>query len=133
MNKVTILLLIALVVILATCAVNAVRNNGFKTVSGEEFATLIANTPSLQLVDVRTPEEFAEGHLAGAQLINVKDSTFLEQATKQLSKKKPVAVYCRSGKRSASAAGKLVKAGYQVINLDGGIIAWKEENRPIEQ
>ncbi len=133
MNKLTILLLIMMVVIVAACASNVMKNRGFKTVTGAEFSKMISANSSIQLIDVRTPEEFAEGHIAGARLINVWDSTFVEQAKSQLSKDKPVAVYCRSGKRSATAAGKLVKLGYEVINLDGGITAWKEENHPVEK
>lgn len=133
MNKLTILLLIMMVVIVAACASNVMKNRGFETVTGAEFSKMISVNSSIQLIDVRTPEEFAEGHIAGARLINVWDSTFVEQAKSQLSKDKPVAVYCRSGKRSANAAGKLVKLGYEVINLDGGITAWKEENRPVEK
>ena len=133
MNKLTIILLLVLVVIVAACAVNAVKNTGFKTVTGDEFSKLITANSKIQLLDVRTPEEYAEGHIAGARLINVWDSTFVEQATAQLSKDKPVAVYCRSGRRSATAAGKLVKQGYEVINLDGGINAWLQQNRPVEK
>ena len=110
----------------------ATRNNGFKTVSVDEFSKLIANREGIQLLDVRTQDEYNEGHIAGAKLIDVNDSLFLEKATSQLSKKKPVAVYCRSGRRSAKAANAMVKAGYQVINLDGGILAWQDAGKETE-
>lgn len=111
----------------------ATRNNGFKTVDVDEFSKLIAGNEGIQLLDVRTQEEYKDGHIAGAKLIDVNDSTFIDKATAQLNKKKPVAVYCRIGRRSAKAANAMVKAGFQVINLDGGIIAWQDAGKNIEK
>lgn len=111
----------------------ATRNNGFKTVDVDEFSKLIAGNEGIQLLDVRTQEEYKDGHIAGAKLIDVNDSTFIDKATAQLNKKKPVAVYCRSGRRSAKAANAMVKAGFQVINLDGGILAWQDAGKDIEK
>lgn len=95
-----------------------------------EFSNLLRND-SVQLVDVRTPEEYADGHIPGAENINVFDSDFTEKAQTSLDKTKPVAVYCRSGKRSAEAARKLSEKGFNVTNLKGGIIAWKDKRQPI--
>lgn len=75
----------------------------------------------VQLVDVRTPEEYAEGHIPGAININVFDNDFIDEALKYLDKSKPVAVYCKSGRRSADAATKLSKNGFKVTNLKGDI------------
>lgn len=111
----------------------ATRNNGFKTVDVDEFSKLIAGNEGIQLLDVRSQEEYKDGHIAGAKLIDVNDSTFIDKATVQLNKKKPVAVYCRSGRRSAKAANAMVKAGFQVINLDGGILAWQDAGKDIEK
>ena len=71
-------------------------------------------------------KEFAEGHIKGAVLIDQYQSDFLEQAKAKLPIDKTIAVYCRSGRRSANAAGKLADIGYKCVNLKGGIIAWKE-------
>ena len=111
----------------------ATRNNGFKTVNVDEFSKLIAGNDGIQVLDVRTKEEYNEGHIAGAKLIDVNDSTFIDKAAAQLNKKKPVAVYCRSGRRSAKAANAMVKTGFHVINLDGGILAWQEAGKDIEK
>ncbi len=108
------------------------HDNKFTDMDVAEFAKFITND-NVQLVDVRTPEEYAEGHLKGAENINVFDSDFVEQALKSLDKSKPVAVYCRSGKRSAEAAIKLSENGFKVTNLEGGILAWKAEHQPIEK
>jgi 3-mercaptopyruvate sulfurtransferase SseA len=55
----------------------------------------------------------------------------VEQAQAKLPKEKTIAIYCRSGRRSANAAGKLADVGYKCINLKGGILAWKEANMPV--
>ncbi len=102
----------------------------FKTVEPEDFETSIADMGA-QIVDVRTPEEFAEGHIARAVNIDVSGANFLEKAEAKLDKSKPVALYCRSGKRSAKAARILSRKGFDVINLDGGIIAWKDAGKHI--
>ena len=101
----------------------------FRNADVEEFAKLTL-CPDVQLVDVRTPEEYAEGHLAGAINIDVKDNGFMEQALATLDTAKTVAVYCRSGRRSATAASKLTKEGYKVVNLSGGIMAWTANKMP---
>ena len=103
----------------------------FRTLSPSDFEAAIA-APELQLVDVRTAEEFAEKHIPGAVNFNVYDEAFAQMAADSLDLAKPVAVYCRSGKRSAEAAGKLVKAGFtQVLNLEGGITAWMEAGKTV--
>lgn len=116
-----------------TMTINSNAQSGVtvKDVHTDEFATIISDTSKIQLVDVRTPEEYAEGHLERAVNIDVNDSAFLQHATASLEKGKTVAVYCRSGKRSAFAASLLAKQGYNVINLLGGILAWKEDRKPI--
>jgi len=131
MNKLILILLLVAGVAVAAWALSRGRDDGFTTVSVDEFERTIADTAAVQLLDVRTPKEYAEGHLPGAYTIDVHDSTFMEQVEAQLVKTKTVAVYCRSGRRSASAARKLVEAGYKVINLDGGILAWQEQGKTI--
>ncbi len=98
----------------------------FTSVDNESFAGLIADTDSLQLVDVRTPEEFAEARIPGSININLKDSEFMSNVMKTLDKGRPVAVYCRSGARSADAAKQLAEAGFTVTNLENGINSWIE-------
>ena len=131
MNTKIVLAALLAIIIVAAWAVNAHRNKGFKTVSSEEFAGIIGDTATVQLVDVRTKQEYEEGHIANALLVDVYSYKFEEQAAAKLSKEKAVAVYCRSGRRSASAAQKLAKLGYEVINLDGGILAWQRAKMPI--
>lgn len=100
------------------------------SVSANEFENEIKND-SVQLLDVRTPQEYADGHIEGALNINVQNDDFQQLAEKELSKDSTVLVYCRSGRRSLDAAEILTKLGYKVINLKGGIIEWKENGLPV--
>ena len=103
----------------------ACGQQNFENMEVKEFAELIAD-PDVVILDVRKAHEFAEGHIRGAILIDQFQSDFVEQAKANLPKNKTIAIYCRSGRRSANAAGKLADVGYKCVNLKGGIIAWKE-------
>ena len=79
------------------------------------------------IIDVRTPEEFEEGHIEGAQNINVKDDAFVTVIQK-LSPSDTLLVYCRSGRRSLYAAQVMVSFGFQKIyDLEGGFLNWEKE------
>ena len=94
------------------------------------FAELMNDT-NVVVLDVRTADEFKEGHLEGAVNIDYKQGDFVEQAVTKLPKERTIAVYCRSGRRSAGAAELLAKEGYRVVNMKGGIIAWQEAQMPV--
>ncbi len=80
---------------------------------------------SSQVLDVRTPGEFSEGHIPGALNIDVNSPGF-SQAVNVLDKEKPVYVYCRSGQRSSRAARELREIGFDTVyDLEGGIMAWE--------
>src|SRR5437870_5290882 len=84
------------------------------------------------LVDVRTPQEYKEGHLKGSIQMDYLGDNFNEQL-KTLDKNKSIYLYCRSGGRSGNTQEELVKQGYKkVYNLDGGIDAWKKAGLPVE-
>ena len=107
----------------ATSLVGCQSNTEFKSVDARQFAEVIADK-DVQLVDARTPEEFSEGHIPGAVNIDVKSDNFDAQIA-QLDSSRPVAVYCRSGRRSKLAAERMVNAGLQVTELAEGILSWK--------
>jgi len=86
-----------------------------------------------QLLDVRTKEEWDEGHLKGATLVTVTEDGFLEKAKAALDPEKEVLVYCRSGKRSAMAVEQLRAAGFTVSDLAGGITAWIAAGKPVDK
>lgn len=81
------------------------------------------------LLDVRTPEEFNSGHIAGAVNISVDQ---LAQRLSEVPQDKPVVLYCRSGNRSSQAAQILAQAGYTQIYDLGGIITWQQQGFPVE-
>lgn len=112
-----------LMVFMGFC-LSACSQEKFATVEVDEFNKIISEE-AVQLVDVRTEAEFMEGHLKNAVNIDVKKADFMGNSKEKLDKRKIVAVYCRSGKRSVDAAKLLTNAGYRVVDLDGGIMAWK--------
>ena len=103
----------------------ACSQSNYENANVNEFAELVADT-NVVVLDVRTASEFAEGHLERAINIDYHQGDFVEKAKATLPLDKKIAVYCRSGRRSAGAAGKLADEGYKLVNLKGGIIAWKE-------
>ena len=85
---------------------------------------------SAQLVDVREPEEWAEGHIPGSIHIPLGD---LAGRARELIKETPVITICRSGQRSLAAADELIEQGFaDVASLNGGILAWAKAGHPVE-
>lgn len=104
----------------------------FTNLSADEFEKLIEND-DVQRLDVRTVAEYSEGHIPGSININIFDDKFSAAADEILDKSRPVAVYCKSGRRSRNAARLLVKKGYTVYNLDKGILNWIDLGKDIEK
>ena len=119
-----------LTLLLAVLGLNTACSQNYENYDVKEFAELITDS-NVVILDVRKADEFAEGHIKGAVLIDQFQSDFVEQAKAKLPKDRIIAIYCRSGRRSANAAGKLSDIGYKCVNLKGGIIAWKEANMPV--
>ncbi len=83
------------------------------------------SSPEVQLVDVRTPEEFNKGHIKNAINIDFRKTEVFERSFSKLNKYEPVYVYCRSGARSQGAARRLVEMGFsKIYDLEGGYMAW---------
>jgi len=98
-------------------------------ISPTQAATLIKERKNLQLIDVRTPGEYADGHLAGAKLIPLQE---IAQRISEIDKKKPVLLYCRTGHRSGSALKILQGQGFpEAKHIAGGINAWQAAGLPI--
>ena len=109
---------------------SACGQDNFENTDVQGFSELVADS-NVVVLDVRTVAEFTEGHIDGAILIDQGQSDFVEKAKATLPIDKKIAVYCRSGRRSANAAGKLADIGYKCVNLKGGIIAWKDAGKPV--
>lgn len=125
------------VAILCSCGSSKFVNIPIINLNSDDFERTLFADDSDELVillDVRTPEEFARGHIKGAINVNVRDDNFLKEAKAALKIKEgralpTVAIYCRSGVRSLRAAELLEKKGYakKIYNLESGMIGWMGE------
>lgn len=103
-----------------------------ETLDAAQFAELVA-TEGVVVLDVRTPAEFASGHLTDAININVEAADFADQIA-ELDQQATYAVYCRSGNRSQTALNMMRDAGFeQLHHLGGGIGAWQRAGYPVVQ
>ncbi len=105
---------------------NSLQQATFESVSVEKFDSIICDTTGVILLDVRTAQEYADGHIDRAINIDVKRDDFDSIANSTLVKEKTIAVYCRSGRRSKTASEKLANNGYKVVELDSGYNGWTE-------
>lgn len=125
---VALLVIIAFAVLAPSLFVQ--RNPAVQLLTAQAYHTDFLDTNQNHfLLDVRRPDEFASGHIAGATNINV---DFLADQLSRVPKDVPVVIYCRSGNRSATAANILAQAGYTQIYDMGGIIDWQRASYPIE-
>ena len=103
-----------------------------QSLPADAFEQQVKQTPTAQLLDVRTPGEFGGGHLPGAKNLDFRDSAFAQNLA-SLDKKKPVYVYCLSGGRSAGAAKLMREQGFtSVYELEGGYLKWTTKMKPLE-
>lgn len=139
MKKIMLMLLIVTATQLAACAGSGGGGAAKTTVSSgvrrllpsDEFERKMADAAGAQIIDVRTPGEFALGHLANAVNINVNDPDF-EQQLLHLNKSRPVLVYCKAGSRSARAADVMQRMEFtEIYELDGGIMKWENAGKPL--
>lgn len=104
------------------------KHNRYSSIIPTDVSTFksIVQQSQIQLVDARTPQEYAEGHIEGAINIDVLAENFTQSALRILKERESIAIYCRSGKRSSKAAELLVTAGFQgkIYNLTGGYLAY---------
>ena len=101
-----------------------------KIVTAEEMKEL-SQLDDVQLLDVRTPEEYAEGYIDGFQNIDFLSESFQDDIEK-LDKNKPVIVYCKSGGRSSRCSKLMLEKGFKKIyDLEGGITKWESEGNVV--
>ena len=112
--------------ILAGCSVPMEQEASYRQISMDEAITMMETESNYIILDVRTPEEFAEKHIPDA--INIPNETIgTEEIPELLDKEQLILVYCRSGNRSKQASEKLVRLGYTNIVEFGGINDWPGE------
>lgn len=116
--------LIAFTVFTFSCRDETQGSNTIEVITAEEMKE-ISKIEDVQLIDVRTQEEYEEGYIEGFQNIDYYSDDFTKDIEK-LDKSKPVIVYCKSGNRSGKCAKKMEEAGFsKVYDLEGGITQWK--------
>jgi rhodanese-related sulfurtransferase len=119
-----IVLIAGFLMALMSYSCKSTPSEGIELISAEEMQELV-ELEDMQMVDVRTPEEYKDGYIAGFQNIDYLSDTFSTDVEK-LDKTKPVIVYCKSGRRSANCAEELKEKGFvKVYDLDGGITQWQ--------
>lgn len=125
-----IFLFLAMLGLLSSCSKGG---GGLQNFDAKTFSESFQASESKQLLDVRTADEYAQGHIEGAVNADINSAEFMNVVQK-LDKDKAVFVYCLSGGRSASAAQQLKEQGFkEVINLEGGILAWNAAQLPLTQ
>jgi phage shock protein E len=133
----------AVMAVLAACGGQGALNSGgvqsagrggerFTVINADRFEEM-SRQGGVVILDVRTPEEYAEGHIHGALNMDGSAGDFAEKAG-ALNKSATYLVYCRSGRRSAQACGELAGLGFgQLYNLEGGVSAWSARGKAIEK
>jgi thioredoxin len=117
--------------IIATSLFGCTKKEGLQDLAATEFQSELKSAEPGQILDVRTSDEYANGHIEGAILADITSDAF-QNAVANLDKSKTVYVYCLSGGRSSSAAGQLQAMGFKsVVNLTGGMLAWQSANLPV--
>ncbi|MBE6645989.1 MAG: rhodanese-like domain-containing protein [Ruminococcaceae bacterium] len=112
--------------LLSSCGTAGGSVNSYRQISMDEAVSLMKSEENYIILDVRRPDEYAEGHIPGA--INVPNEEIgAAEITELPDKSQLILVYCRSGRRSKEAAEKLVKLGYTNVVEFGGILDWKGE------
>ncbi len=112
----------------ANTTASKTQNGSVKHVNAQEFKKEIDAKTGV-VVDVRTPGEYAQGHLQNAKNIDFMGNSFAQEFAK-LDKKTPVLIYCKSGGRSGRAAKKLEKMGFTVYDMKGGFMGWTAQGLP---
>ncbi len=107
-------------------------NKSRYSLSVEAFDTMLQQTKDVQLLDIRSPQEFKNYCIPGAHNIDFHRADFLNMAIDSLDKAKPVLVYCLSGKRSKKALEMLKRSGFTTVyELDAGLNAWTQSGKPV--
>jgi len=120
-----------LITLCTICVFVSCNGQNLQTVDVETFEKHLYATKAEQLIDVRTPQEFAKYHIQSAQNIDFRNPNFKKEIEK-LDKTKPVLIYCLSGARSKSALSAFREAGFTTVyDLSGGINAWSKLGKPL--
>lgn len=129
--KTVLAMLVTTLLISCTCKQKDEEQTVINKISIEDLSK---TKHSIQLLDVRTPEEYNEGYIDNAININFFDDDFVHKVSTNFDKNKPIFLYCKSGGRSGKASKKLKEAGFaKIYDLDGGFDKWIQKSKPITQ
>ena len=106
------------------------QSDSIDTLAPQAFIKQAKADTTAIILDVRTPGEYKEEHLAGALQLDFLNSEVFDAGIKLLDKSHTYYVYCRSGKRSHHACMKMKKQGFKVFDMEGGILNWKRLGMP---
>lgn len=123
--------ILLLATILVLCAGPTALATEARSLTPAQAQKVIAKTPGLVILDVRTPDEFRDGHIKGAINIDFYARDF-QHRINELDKSVPYFVYCRSGRRSGVTIKQMQKTGFtNILHLENGINAWKDASLPL--
>ena len=106
------------------------QSDSIDTLAPQAFIKQAKADTTAIILDVRTPGEYKEEHLAGAQQLDFLNTSVFDAGIKELDNTHTYYVYCRSGKRSHNACIKMKKQGLKVFDMEGGILNWKKLGMP---
>lgn len=139
MKKILLSLLAAIGLGSTNCSAQVCQQNDTKATFSDSITILApqafiaqAKADSMSIIlDVRTPVEYADGHLEGAHLLDFLNTEVFDAGIKRLDKSHTYYVYCRSGKRSHKACTKMKAQGLNVYDLEGGYLNWTSQGMPV--
>lgn len=124
MNKMVLLLVMFLIMVTQVWGAE-------KNITARDAKALLDGNKKVYLLDVRTPQEYSQGKLAGSVLIPIGE---FQRRIGEVPKNRPIVVYCAVGSRSKSVAGFLSQQGYRdVYNMTDGIVGWYRNGFPIQK
>lgn len=123
--------IISLLALLGLCPGCHSQQDRIPLLTPQAYEEAVANDENAVILDVRRPDEYAEGHLKNAILLNVLDEPAFKNGIRQLDPSKTYYIYCRSGRRSHHAATLMHETGFRVADMKGGISAWIEAGKEV--
>lgn len=123
--------MIAAMAAMGLCVSSCDAGEKILVLSPVDFQKSVLSDSTAVVLDVRRPDEYAEGHLSGAQSLDWLDAETFAQGMERLDKTKTYYVYCRSGRRSHDAAEKMMAVGLHVVDMEGGYLAWTDKGLPV--
>lgn len=132
MKKLLLIIILSVGLISTACSQQSKQSAGSIPVISADSLKASMGNPKIVILDVRTPEEFAEGHVKGAVNVDYRSADFAAKVDK-LDKSKKYEVYCRSGHRSGESVKLMKEKGFNAVSVTGGILEWQAKGFPVEK